>query len=51
VFYARAGLLDDAEKELRAVLDANPDSPIAKSIVQGFLEERVRNSAPAGVTR
>jgi hypothetical protein len=51
VFYARAGLLDDAEKELRAVLDANPDSPIAKSIVQSFLEERVRNSAPASVTR
>jgi len=51
VFYARAGLLDDAEKELRAVLDANPDSPIAKSMVQSFLEERVRNSAPAGATR
>ena len=51
VFYARAGLLDDAEKELRAVLDANPDSPIAKSIVQNFLEQRVRNSAPAGATR
>jgi hypothetical protein len=51
VFYARAGLLDDAEKELRAVLDANPDSPIAKSIVQSFLEERVRNSTPAGATR
>jgi hypothetical protein len=51
VFYARAGLLDDAEKELRAVLDANPDSPIAKSMVQSFLEERVRNSVPAGATR
>jgi hypothetical protein len=51
VFFARAGLLDDAEKELRAVLDANPDSPIAKSMVQSFLEERVRNNAPAGASR
>jgi hypothetical protein len=51
VFYARAGLLDDAEKELRSVLEANPDSAIARSLVQSFLEERVKSGAADGATR
>lgn len=51
VFYARAGLLDDAEKELRTVLEANPDSAIAKSLVQSFLEGRVRSGAVDGAAR
>ncbi|MGH9882254.1 MAG: tetratricopeptide repeat protein [Pyrinomonadaceae bacterium] len=32
--YARAGLLDDAERELRALLAANPKSPTARKLLQ-----------------
>lgn len=32
--YAQAGLLDDAERELRALLAANPKSPTARKLLQ-----------------
>jgi len=32
--YARAGLLDDAERELRALVAANPKSPTARKLLQ-----------------
>jgi len=32
--YARVGLLDDAERELRALVAANPKSPIARKLLQ-----------------
>jgi anti-sigma factor RsiW len=33
VLYSRAGLLDDAEREFRALLAANPDSQVAKRLL------------------
>jgi hypothetical protein len=33
VLYARAGLLDDAERELRALLQANPQSEVARKLL------------------
>lgn len=38
--YARAGLLDDAERELRALLAANPNSQIAKELLQSVRAKR-----------
>jgi Putative zinc-finger len=38
--YARAGLLDDAERELRALLAANPNSEIAKKLLQSVQAKR-----------
>jgi predicted Zn-dependent protease len=40
--YARAGLLDDAERELRALLAANPNSQIAKQLLQSVRAKRRR---------
>lgn len=38
--YARAGLLDDAERELRSLLAANPNSEIAKKLLQSVRAKR-----------
>jgi anti-sigma factor RsiW len=32
LLYAEAGLLDDAERELKALVEANPQSPVTKSL-------------------
>jgi anti-sigma factor RsiW len=40
--YARAGLLDEAEKELRALLAANPNSQIARELLQSVRAKRRR---------
>jgi hypothetical protein len=40
--YARAGLLDEAEKELRALLAANPNSKIARELLQSVRAKRRR---------
>ena len=40
--YARAGLFDDAEKELRALLAANPNSQIARELLQSVRARRRR---------
>jgi hypothetical protein len=40
VLYARAGLLDDAERELRALLAANPDSQVARKLLQSVAANR-----------
>jgi anti-sigma factor ChrR (cupin superfamily) len=40
--YARAGLLDDAERELRALLAANPNSPTARQLLQSVRAARRR---------
>lgn len=40
--YARAGLLDDAEKELRALLAANSNSQIARELLQSVRTKRRR---------
>ena len=34
ILYARAGLLDDAEREMRALVAANPKSPTAQKLLQ-----------------
>jgi hypothetical protein len=44
VHYAQAGMLDDAEAELRHVRDENPRSPIVAGLVASV--ERLRNSKP-----
>lgn len=36
VFYSRAGLVDEAEREFRALLAANPDSQIARKLLQNI---------------
>jgi hypothetical protein len=43
LLYAEAGLLDDAERELKALLVANPQSPIAKSL---WLDLRSKQRRP-----
>jgi hypothetical protein len=40
--YARAGLLDDAERELRALLAANPKSSTARKLLQSLQAIRRR---------
>jgi hypothetical protein len=48
ILYARAGLLDDAERELRALVRANPDSPAARDGLRRV--ESVRRRPPGGRT-
>ncbi len=36
ILYADAGLLDDAEREFRALRNANPQSPVARSLLQSI---------------
>lgn len=40
--YARAGVLDDAERELRVLLEDNPNSPIARKLLQSVRAVRSR---------
>lgn len=40
VLYARAGLLDDAERELRALAEANPKSSVARRLLQDVRTQR-----------
>jgi len=42
LLYAEAGLLDDAERELKALVVANPQSPIAKSLLRDLRSKRRR---------
>jgi anti-sigma factor RsiW len=49
VVYARAGLLDDAERELRALAQANPDSRVAKGVLQRI--ESLRRPPSGGRAR
>jgi hypothetical protein len=42
LLYAEAGLLDDAERELKALVVANPQSPIAKSLLQDLRSKKRR---------
>jgi hypothetical protein len=41
LLYARAGLLDEAERELKALAAANPQSPIVKSLLRA-VQHRLR---------
>lgn len=41
VLYARAGLLDDAGREFRALLTRNPDSGLAKALLAGIEAARL----------
>ena len=45
VLYARAGMLQEAELELKALAAANPQSPVAKQILQNF-ERQSRRVRP-----
>ena len=47
VLYAKLGLLDDAEHELRALLDANPKSPVAERLLRSVVV-RLHAAAPGG---
>jgi hypothetical protein len=40
VIYAKAGALDEAEREFRALLAANPKSLIARRLLDNLLELR-----------
>jgi hypothetical protein len=40
VLYAQAGLLDEAERELQALVAANPDSPEAKSLLRSVRAQK-----------
>src|SRR5262249_16558203 len=40
VLYAQAGLLDDAERELQALLRANPKSTLAQRLLRSVRAER-----------
>jgi len=40
ILYAQAGLLDDAERELQALLRANPQSPLAQKLLRSVREKR-----------
>lgn len=42
LIYAQAGCLDDAERELKAVVDANPDSPVAEKLLRSVKSLRGR---------
>jgi hypothetical protein len=42
ILYARAGALDDAERELTALLAANPDSKLAKDLLNSVQQLRRR---------
>jgi tetratricopeptide (TPR) repeat protein len=41
VIYARMGLFDEAAAEFRALLDANPGSPIVKQLLRSVTSERL----------
>jgi hypothetical protein len=43
VFYARAGLLDEAEREFQSLVKLNPDSELPKKLVQSVRGIRKRN--------
>lgn len=45
VLYARAGMLEEAELELKALVAANPHSPVAQRILQSF-EQQSRRVRP-----
>ena len=40
IFYARAGLLEDAEQEFKALLNANPTSPVARNLLKEIQKAR-----------
>ncbi len=40
IFYWKHGLLEDAERELQALADANPNSPIAKQLLKDIATKR-----------
>jgi hypothetical protein len=40
ILYAQAGLLDDAERELQALLRANPQSALARNLLRGVRAKR-----------
>lgn len=40
IFYARAGLVEEAEQEFKALLNANPDSPIARNLLKEIQQAR-----------
>jgi anti-sigma factor RsiW len=40
ILYTQAGLLDDAEREFQALLDANPKSPIAQKLLRNVKAQR-----------
>lgn len=40
VLYAQAGLLDEAERELRALVKANPKSEVARKLLRSVRERR-----------
>lgn len=40
ILYAQAGLLDDAERELQALLRANPKSPVAHKLLRSISDKR-----------
>lgn len=40
IFYARAGLLEEAEQEFKALLNANPNSPIARNLLKEIQKAR-----------
>jgi hypothetical protein len=42
ILYARAGLLDDAERELRALAQANPESAVARGLLRSVESWRAR---------
>lgn len=42
LLYAEAGLLDDAERELKALVVANPQTPIAKSLLRDLRSKKRR---------
>ncbi len=42
LLYAEAGLLDDAERELKALVVANPQSPIAKNLLRDLRSKKRR---------
>jgi hypothetical protein len=42
ILYARAGALDDAERELTALLAANPDSQLANELLSSVKQLRRR---------
>jgi hypothetical protein len=40
ILYAQAGLLDDAERELQALLRANPQSSLAQKLLRSVKAKR-----------
>ena len=48
VLYAHQGLLDEAETELRALVEDNPDSTVARKLLQGLQAWRPTGRRPPG---